>query len=361
MRVMYVASNPKGHGDLDLQGEINDLQERLDRGAAADPIEFRVYSDLKLGELTATIGRVRPDVLHFAAHGDGRALVLSKAGGGEVELDGAALAALLTALAVRPALVVLNACSSDRVAADLVARGGADWAIGTDATISNEAARALTAALYQRLADGSSIGDAFAIATTHVEAVDGGAVGATLHPAGRMAEARAVRLVDRLRILACLPAIESWLDEELVEPAGKYRPEKPEVQFCVAGAPAAARQTVFFTDDETVRPGEGGSMEEARSWIFESQPIDGEIWVEDAFRYWGDMAWYAAVTTTDRRVLCAAAMTGEALQRYYFDERWRGELPPKLGELVERTIAHLRRESGGRRGRRALPRAPVAP
>lgn len=361
MRVMYVASNPEGRGDLDVQGEINDLQERLDCGAGADPIEFRVYSDLKLGELTATIGRVRPDVLHFAAHGDGRALVLSSASGGEVELDGAELAGLLNALAVRPTLVVLAACSSDRVAAELVARGGAEWAIGTDATISNDAARALTAALYQRLADGSSIGDAFAIATTHVEAVDRGAVGATLHPAGRTGDAREVRLVDPLRIVACLPVLEGWLDEGLTEPAGRFRPESPQVRFCVAGAPSAARQTVFFTDDESVRPGAGRSMEEARSWIFESQPVDGEIWVEDAFEYWGDMAWYVAVTTTDRRVVSTTAMTSEALRRHYLDERWRGELPPRLRELVERTIEHLRREAGGRRGRRTVPRAPAAP
>ncbi|MBW6530523.1 CHAT domain-containing protein [Sphingomonas sp. RRHST34] len=361
MRVMYVASNPKGHDDLDLPGEINDLQELLERGAGADPIEFRIYSDLRLNALTATIGRFRPDVLHFAAHGDGRSLLLSKGDGSEVELDGRALAALLKGLSARPRLVVLNACSSESVAAELVAHGGADWAIGTDATITNDAARSLTAALYQRLADGSSIGDAFAIATTHVEVADHGAVGATLHPTGRWEEAGGVRLVDPLRIVACLPVLDGWLDEGLTEPAGDFRPENPQVQFCVAGAPAAARQTVFFTDDESVRPGKGESLEEARSWIFESQPVAGEIWIADAHEYWGDMAWYVAVTTTDRRVVSASAMMSEALRRHYLDERWRGELPPSLKELVERTIAHLEREGGSRRGRRPAPRAPSSP
>ena len=130
--------------------------------------------------------------------------------------------------------------------------------------------------------------------------------------------------------------------------------------FGVAGAPAAARQTVFFTDDDTVVKPKDGSLEEARSWIIESQPWKGEIWMPEALGYFGDMSWYAAITTTDRRVVSVASTTVEALRRYYLEEMWPGPLPGAIEDVVRRSMACLSREGGSRRGRRSAPRAAAA-
>jgi hypothetical protein len=163
--------------------------------------------------------------------------------------------------------------------------------------------------------------------------------------------------VDPLRIVACLPAIEEWLDAGLVEPGEAFRPEFPKVRFGVAGAPAAARQTVFFTDDETVTKPDAGSLEEARSWIIESQPWNGEIWMPDEFNYYGDMSWFAAITTTDRRVVSVASSTSEALRRYYLNELWRGPLPDPIIRVLKECLECLERNGGSRRGRRTAARA----
>lgn len=343
---------------LQLEREISDVRARLDRGVGADPIDFRPYPHLAVGDLADTIRRAMPDVLHIAAHGDGDAVVLAHPSGGDVALDGAKLAALLGALAVRPRLIVINACSSDKMAQTLAAAKAADFVIGTDASITNDAARAMAAALYQRLADGASLADAFTVALVNLDLIDDGAVGATLHPLDGFERARSVRLVDSLRIVACLPVVEEWLEADLTVPGKDFRPEMPEVLFGVAGAPSAARQTVLFTDDETVTASKEESLEEARSWIIESQPKYGEIWMASSYPYYGDMSWYAAVTTTDRRVVGAASSTVDALRRYYLDELFRGPLPPEIEAVVLKSLDCLTRNGGSRRGRRPTTRAP---
>lgn len=353
MKIMYVANNPEGADSLQLEEEINDLQEQIEDTAGTEPIDLRIYSKLAFGRFAATVARVQPDVLHIAAHGEDGAVVLGHADRDEVKLDGKALANLLSVLPRRPRLIVLNACSSNEMAEDLVSAGGADFVIGTDAPISNVAARAMAAALYQRLASAASIADAFRIAATYVDVTDGGRCKAHLHAAGAIEDAARVQLVDPFRIMACFPVIDDYLRHGVTEPNNRFRPEYPEVLFGVAGSPPAARQTVIFTDDETVT---GDSLEDARSWIIESQPVDGEIWLDDSCQYYGDMNWFAAVTTTDGRVVSASSKITAALQRYYFDEQWKGPLPEAIEAIVRRSMELLKSEAGGRRGRRDAPR-----
>ena len=350
MKVMYVASNPDGAKSLDIEREVNGLQERLDRSVGADRIEFRTYTHLPIGELTDKIRRFQPDVLHFAAHGENNAIALARADGGYAELDALDLAGLLGALAIKPKLVVINACSSDGMAKHLAAMGAADFVIGTDAAISNGAARDMAAALYERLADASSIADAFAVAATHLKLVGDGSVAVTLNSADLGDNGKNFRLVDPFRILACLPIVDDWLGAGLVKPERRFRPEQPGVLFGVAGAPAAGRQIVFFTDDETVQATKDISLEEARSWIVETQPVKGEMWMSSHFSYYGDMNWYAAVTTTDQRIVSAASTTAAALKRYYFDEQWQGVLPEPIASVIKQAINSLSMNNGSRRG-----------
>jgi hypothetical protein len=350
MKVMYVANNPDGADPLQIEQEINDLQERLETSAGAEPIILRTYSALSLDRFTQAVMRAEPDVIHIAAHGEGGTVVFGHRERENVRLDGRQLATLMAVLPRRPKLVVINACSSNEMAEQLARAGGADFVIGTDAPISNSAARAVAAALYQSLADAASIAKAFSVAQILVEMMDDGDVGLHLHAAGSIDDAARTQLVDRFRVVACFPAIDECLRNKLLRATKDFKPALPEIMFGVAGAPIAARQTVIFTDDESVT---GKSLEEARSWIVESQPVDGEIWLNDHGKYYGDMNWFAAVTTTDGRVVSAASRMTAALERYYFDERWKGELPEAIEVVIRRSIELLKSERGGRRNRGA--------
>lgn len=83
----------------------------------------------------------------------------------------------------------------------------------------------------------------------------------------------------------------------------------PAVQFGLAGAPSSLRQAVLFTDDDTVHEGKTGGLEEARCWVDTGQPVGGELWIEPYYRYYGDMWWYAAVTTAEHKVSCTVSST----------------------------------------------------
>jgi len=354
MRVMYVAGNPQGARPLEVDREIADIQERLDRAASADPIEFRAYA-VTAGSLGDTVRRTAPDVLHIAAHGHDDAVMLAEPDRPSILVDGSTLAKLLAGLPHPLRLIVINACSSSEMAASLARAGVADFVIGTDASVTNAGARSMAGALYLRLADGASIGDAFMVASAHLDMLDDGRAQVELHPAGSLEHARTVRLVDPLRILACFPLVDKWIDAGLAMPDKDFRPAQPNVLLGVAGAPAAARQTVLFTDDDAkARPPKAGlpvSPEESKCWIVDRRPDAGRIWMPDHHSYWGDMNWYAAVTTTDGRLVSAKTTTVAALRRYYFDERVRTPAPA-IAELIERSMQNLVNRS--RRGRSPL-------
>ena len=352
MKVMYVANNPADADPLQIEREINDLQERLEISAGSEPIILRTYSALELDRFAQAVSRAEPDVIHIAAHGEDGAIVFAHRDRADVRVSGKQLASLLSVLPRRPKLVVLNACSSNEMAEELAQHGGADFVIGTDAPISNSAARAMAAALYQSLANAASIERAVQIAGVHLEILDDGAVSVHLHAAGPLHDPARTQLVDPFRLVACFPVIDEYLRNKVTKPDKAFRPAYPEVLLGVAGAPLAARQTVLFTDDETVT---GDSLEEARSWIVEIQPVDGEIWMEEAFPYYGEMNWFAAVTTTDGRVVSAASKKAAALERYYFSEQWKGPLPPAIEAVIRRSIELLKDEGGGRRNRGAAP------
>lgn len=351
MRILYIAGNPEGEATLQVEAEISALQREVDDSPSSQPLELRVYSHLRIDELPSTIARIAPDVIHFAAHGDQDAIVLMDGDGRAVRLSGERLADLLRAIDVRPGLIVINACSSADMAAGMV--GAADFVIGTDAEISNDAARTMAATLYQRLARGSSVLAAFEAAQTMLGIVSGDTVSTTLFPTGSEELARRRALIEPLRIIARLPTLDDALEQRRRRVPAGYGNADPVIQFGVAGASPTARQLVLFTDDETVTPDleNGETLESVRSWIVECRSTRSEMWTTTDHAYWGDMDWYAAVVSVDGKIACASSTTCRALSAYYLEEEWRGTLPPAFLAAVRLTIAKLGSHDGARRRR----------
>jgi hypothetical protein len=349
MKILYIASNPDDASPLQIEKEANLLREKLDAITTSEPLDLRVYASLDVATLPEVIARAAPDVLHFAAHGEGDGIVLAHQDRGTVLLDGHKLAKLLAAVSVRPKLVVVNACRSTAMAEALCR--AADFTIGIDAPISNVGARTMAANLYQRLAASASLHDAFSAAATMLEVIDEDQARAVLFPTGSEQAARRTRLAHPLRIVASFPIVEDWLEHGHVTPQKGFDQDQPEIQFGLAGCPRIVRQVQLFTDDDTVQPEDDESLADARSWMLEKSPSGGEVWIKPTYTYYGSMQWFGSVVTAEPRILSAAATTVEALERYYFDEAWRGELPPDIADLVGVTISNLRANDGSRRGR----------
>lgn len=348
MKILYIASNPENAAPLQVEKELNLLREKIDQIQTSEHIDLRTYSNVKVDNLPFLVAQLDPDILHFSAHGRDDGIVLAHEERGHVHLTGERLANLLAAISVRPKLIVINACSSSAMAGQLTEV--ADFVVGTDAPISNVGARTMAAILYQQLANGASVGDAFATAVPLLDTVDAGQVASQLFPLDHEEQARRTFAANPLRLVACFPKIDQWLDNKHTEPQKGFNRDIPYVKFGVAGAPPTTRQLTIFTDDETIIPeDEEASLADARGWFEECQAVHGEIWIEDDASYFGDLQWYAAVTTGDRRIFSCTSSMVEALRRYYFVEQWRGELPPLIAEIIEQTLDNLKFNDGSRR------------
>jgi hypothetical protein len=356
MRILFVAGNPELERKLDLDREISALQREIDDAPASEPVELKVYTDCRVDELPSIIANVMPDVIHISAHGSRDAIILRDEDERSIELSGRRLATILSAIGIRPTLIVVNACSSAATARDLAQ--SADFVIGTDAPIGNAAARVMAATLYQWLTRGSSLEAAFIAAREILGAVSADEVSTRLFPEASEAQARKRVLVEPFRIVARLPAIDAALRAGREAPGKDFDPEEVLVNFGVAGAPSGTTQLVLFTDDEDVVRPKGMSEEELKSWIVAKRPVAGELWTKPPYYYSGDMQWYAAVVTGEARIFGAASTTSAALNRYYFEESWRGDLPEASAALVRRVIQGLGDRDGSRRHRTPRSRVP---
>jgi hypothetical protein len=111
--------------------------------------------------------RQRPDVIHFAGHGNDRALAIIEDLGqlaSTVPLDASEFGRILQNMQSPILLCVLNACYSANLANALAAGGEVQNAIGWEGRVSDSVAIAFSRALYGALGDGRTVPDAVAVA-----------------------------------------------------------------------------------------------------------------------------------------------------------------------------------------------------
>lgn len=347
MKIMYVSCNPAAARELSTKHEITEIQKRVMSGPTAKDVTLLPFLHLDPTELALMVADHRPDVLHLAAHGDGHALILEGAEGRALELDDRNLGNLLAGVSHRPALIVLNACSSDTMAERLAKAGTADHVVGVDAPISNGAAITMAATLYSRLAHAETLQAAFDTAAANLDLDGGRKVQACLHSAPGSENAADIRLVHRLGILASFPDIDVSLVHGLTSPDPAFRPERPSVWFMLAGVPDDALQSIIFSDDEklaisaTVRP---------ETFLFASRkrPVDGQLKFVGTMEFYGDANLHACVTTVGRSIRCTSSSLISALQRNYFEHKSGRHLPEEISLAIEGSLRLLRRYGHGR-------------
>lgn len=338
MKILYIAGNPQGASTLKTESEVQLLRAEIDSVSSGRQVELIIHPDLRFDALVGVLARARPNIVHFAAHGSADAILLAQ-GDGHVALKGEELGAILAGLDLRPGLILLNACNSETMAKALTRH--ADFIIGTDDPISNIGARQMAATLYSRLASGDTLEKAFETASAVLRALGGGKVNAVLHAADGPGLASKAWFVQKFRILARLPAVDRWLDNRLTNPKGPFNAAQPVIQFGVAGLPAASRLVQLFTDDSDIDLDDGQSLADARGWMEEVPSGDGKIWFEPIFPYYGDMCWYASCVAGRLSMETAVATTVSALERYYLEERRKGDLPSDIGAVVAEVVRNL--------------------
>jgi len=184
VRILFVPSDPKGVGRLDIQKELKEIYGEIDSSEFRDVFRrFEVKAPEKRDVFRALIDH-RPHVVHFCGHGDcsGR-IILRDKDGGPLPLSQRAFAYLFEAMSANIRLVVLNGCYTDTQAKYIIEH--INCAIGMRTAVDDPTAIEFAVNFYMAAVRGKSVQDAFAIAKAAIIDDDDSCVGVASPPRNR--------------------------------------------------------------------------------------------------------------------------------------------------------------------------------
>ena len=166
--VLLIAGTPEGGTlALRLDREAREIDLKVQSSAFRDHIELHWTQATQVRDLIDALNRYEPDMVHFFGHGAESDLLLDGPDGTPLALSGEQLATLLQTAPRRIRLMVFNACNSATQAE--AATEWAEFAVGMDQPIGDDAAKEWAGQFYGSLASGQTLARAFAQATAQAE------------------------------------------------------------------------------------------------------------------------------------------------------------------------------------------------
>jgi hypothetical protein len=166
IKVLYLAASPvdpanPGKRRLRVDDEFREIQRTLSEGRERDKIRLESRWAVQSRDITEAILAVEPHFVHFAGHGDTKegSIVVGDENGfaHSIPVDGLVQAFRAVGQGVR--CVVVNACSTERLAQSLAAAGLC--AIGMRQPMGDQSAIRFSIGFYQAVAAGQSVETAF--------------------------------------------------------------------------------------------------------------------------------------------------------------------------------------------------------
>lgn len=161
IKVLFLAADPfRAGARRELDEETRAIEQVLQRGPAPNTVKLVAHFARHVREVQDALLRHRPQVLHFAAHGDGPAAIcLRDEHGRRQPMDREALRGLLGTARDSVRIVVLD--GADTLSAVQALSGVADYVIGTNRRAGGGSAAGFADAFYGALARGCTVLAAF--------------------------------------------------------------------------------------------------------------------------------------------------------------------------------------------------------
>jgi CHAT domain-containing protein len=160
-RVLLLAADPFPETRLRLEKEVRAIDAAIQRGSARDELELVPHFAVRVQDLQAVLLRHRPQVVHFAGHGDfSGGIVLGDETDQPQNVDRNAINVLFGTLANPPRVVVLNACST--LTAEDTGGSVVDVTVGMNNRIGDSSAILFAEAFYGALAERETVARSFA-------------------------------------------------------------------------------------------------------------------------------------------------------------------------------------------------------
>jgi hypothetical protein len=323
---MYVAGRAKRQSTLKLEREITELQQRA-VATTGSTFRFDFFPDLRIEELPLELARQRPDVLHISAHGERDNLALANQSGQEVRLSAEVLRAFLDQ-EQPPRIVYLNACDSAEIARELVSI--APIAIGTTASISNDAAIASAVLFYERLLNGATVQQAFDAGKRMIEAMHASATSSLLYKA-RGVHPETERIFQSTKLVARFDGFPSSKRDQFT------------IELGLIGCRSDTNQVIFYTDDATYIEDEDRA-EEDLCVVARTNPVRGVIWSDFDWYAYGDIRIFGCGSTLSGEAYSVGSTLTAAIEAYY--RYFKRVSPTDLPEKVQQALAKLRSNDG---------------
>ncbi len=190
-RILFVLSCPPTEVQLDLQEELRQIRQELQRATHRDQFTCEFITAATYDDLRMALRTHEPHILHIACHGTPQdRLVFSNGSGNSREVNAAAIADLLDLFKDDLALVVLNACHSSAVARAIAEHIG--LVVSMTSSVYDSSARDFARVLYESIAAGETIERAFRFATNALKLVGDAHIPELLPPSGDARQRRFV-------------------------------------------------------------------------------------------------------------------------------------------------------------------------
>lgn len=148
---------------LELDEEMRSIHQAIRLSEHRDHVRLEPRWAARPADFSQALLDVQPSIVHISGHGAPDGSLLFKADdGGERLVSAADVVGLIKAIGENVRVVVFNACFSEVIAA--VAAQHVEIAIGMDAPVTDEGARAFAEGFYRAIGSGVSVGQAFEVA-----------------------------------------------------------------------------------------------------------------------------------------------------------------------------------------------------
>jgi hypothetical protein len=145
--ILILSANPKGTTVLQLDREIRNIREGLERSQNRQQFQIKQRGAARVKDLRQGLLDLKPTIVHFCGHGTGeRGLVLEDDAGEPYLASTEALSGLFGTLPDQPECVLLNACYTEVQAKAMVQH--INYVIGMQDEIRDDLAIAFTQGFY---------------------------------------------------------------------------------------------------------------------------------------------------------------------------------------------------------------------
>ena len=166
--ILILSANPKGTTVLQLNQEIRNIREGLERSQNRQQFQIQDRGAARVKDLRQGLLDLKPTIVHFCGHGTGeRGLVLEDDAGEPYLASTEALSGLFGTLPDQIECVLLNACYAEKQAKAIVQH--INYVIGMQDEIRDDLAIAFTQGFYDGLGAGQSIDVAYKLGCNAIQ------------------------------------------------------------------------------------------------------------------------------------------------------------------------------------------------